>query len=198
MKQKLLLFFTLLMCICLWSGVTMAHSAEWLNRQVNLSDIKTVYIDDDVKVADKVNISALNLMAAKENVAKQDKMLKRFKLTDDLEKADAVVEVTILENRINQYKVPESKETVYEKIIMKDKDGKESSVSVPVTKTVPGYTVYSNYFSVQYLLKLKDGTKVYEYIDTREADKYFSNMFRRATKDFYRNLNKIAKNKAVK
>lgn len=51
--------------------------------------------------------------------------------------------------------------------------------------------IYTQYFSAKFVLTDKDGKTIFERIDKREDEKKAYDMFNRAAKDFYKDVNSL-------
>ncbi len=64
-------------------------------------------------------------------------------------------------------------------------------MTIPVTVTKPNYYYYTQDFSAKFVLTDKDGKTIFERIDKREDEKKAYDMFNRAVKDFYKDVNSL-------
>lgn len=180
-----------LVMVCALTTIVSAENASVKDPAYNFKKIAKIYVDTDVNYKEEATPSDIEMLKIRESLEDNKKYVKKFEFTHHRDLADAVVTIEMLKWGETKYWHEPTTEMGYETITKKDKDGKTSTISIPVPKTKPGYYTYMERFSARYILTDKDGRKIYEYMDSREDEKYASAMFGRATKDFYKSLNNL-------
>ena len=176
-----------------FTAIAGAEKAEWKDSSYNFSKMGKVYVESEVVFDVDEDISNLEEMKIRQAVEDNKNSAKNIQFTNSKELADAIVEIAITD--WGQHKYWHEPETVleYKTITKTDKNGKVSSTQIPVPVYKPGYYTYTQYFSAKYIVTDKDGKTVYERVDSREDAKESYAMFGRATKDFYKSFDKLAK-----
>ena len=178
--KKYLSSVLIMLCILLSAVVASAEKAEWRADNYDLSKLEKIYVEDDIEKDENVSFSDLEELKIHQSLKDNEKDI-----------ADAVLSVKMLSWGTNKHWVDEQTVTEYQTITHKGKDGKTSSVTIPVTVTKPGYYYYTQYFSAKFVLTDKDGKTIFERIDKREDEKKAYDMFNRAVKDFYKDVNSL-------
>lgn len=171
--KKYLSSVLIMLCILLSAVVASAEKAEWKADNYDLSKVQKIYVEDDVEKDEN------------------EKYIKKYRIVNNKNIADAVLSVKMLTWGTKKYWVDEQTVTENQTITHTGKDGKTSSVTIPVTVTKPGYYYYTQYFSAKFVLTDKDGKTIFERIDKREDEKKAYDMFNRAVKDFYKDVNSL-------
>lgn len=190
--RKYLSSVLIMLCILLTATVVSAEKAEWKASNYDMNKIQKIYIEDEV-IKDNENISFSDLedLKTRQSIDENKKYIKKYRIVNNKEIADAVLTVKMLKWGSNKHWVEPEVVTENRTITHKGKDGKTSSVTIPVTTTNPGYYYYTQYFSARYELIDKNGKKIFERIDTREDEKKAYDMFNRATKDYFKDINSL-------
>lgn len=191
MKKFFRITTLMLMTLFVLTVIASADKAEYKAAGYNYSKVVKIYVDTDANYKDGLEISDMNELKVREAIENNKSAVKKFELTRNRDIADAIVTIDILSWGSNKYW--HEPRTVYEDktITEKDKDGKVSTITIPVPVDKPGYYSYTEYFSARFTLTDRDGQKIYERIDSREDEKNATSMFGRAVKDFYKSLNKL-------
>lgn len=189
--KKYLSSMLVMMCILLSAVVASAEKAEWRADNYNINKVQKIYVEDVVEKGDNVSFSELEDLKIRQSLDENEKYIKKYRIVNNKEIADAVLSVKMLSWGTNKRWVNEEKVTENQTITHTGKDGKTSSVTIPVTVTKPGYYYYTQYFSAKFVLTDKDGNIIFERIDKREDEKNAYDMFNRAVKDFYKDVNSL-------
>lgn len=189
--KKYLSSMLVMMCILLSAVVASAEKAEWKADNYNINKVQKIYVEDVVEKGDNVSFSELEDLKIRQSLDENEKYIKKYRIVNNKEIADAVLSVKMLTWGTNKRWVDEEKVTENQTITHTGKDGKTSSVTIPVTVTKPGYYYYTQYFSAKFVLTDKDGNTIFERIDKREDEKNAYDMFNRAVKDFYKDVNSL-------
>lgn len=189
--KKYLSSMLVMMCILLSAVVASAEKAEWKADNYNINKVQKIYIEDVVEKGDNVSFLELEDLKIRQSLDENEKYIKKYRIVNNKEIADAVLSVKMLSWGTNKRWVNEEKVTEDQTITHTGKDGKTSSVTIPVTVTKPGYYYYTQYFSAKFVLTDKDGNIIFERIDKREDEKNAYDMFNRAVKDFYKDVNSL-------
>lgn len=189
--KKYLSSVLVMMCILLSAVVASAEKAEWKADNYNISKVQKIYVEDVVEKGDNVSFSELEDLKIRQSLDENEKYIKKYRIVNNKDIADAVLSVKMLTWGTNKRWVDEEKVTENQTITHTGKDGKTSSVTIPVTVTKPGYYYYTQYFSAKFVLADKDGNTIFERIDKREDEKNAYDMFNRAVKDFYKDVNSL-------
>lgn len=189
--KKYLSSMLVMMCILLSAVVASAEKAEWRADNYNINKVQKIYVEDVVEKGDNVSFSELEDLKIRQSLDENEKYIKKYRIVNNKEIADAVLSVKMLSWGTNKRWVNEEKVTEDQTITHTGKDGKTSSVTIPVTVTKPGYYYYTQYFSAKFVLTDKDGNIIFERIDKREDEKNAYDMFNRAVKDFYKDVNSL-------
>lgn len=189
--KKYLSSVLIMMCILLSAVVASAEKAEWRADNYNINKVQKIYVEDVVEKGDNVSFSELEDLKIRQSLDENEKYIKKYRIVNNKEIADAVLSVKMLSWGTNKRWVNEEKVTENQTITHTGKDGKTSSVTIPVTVTKPGYYYYTQYFSAKFVLTDKDGNTIFERIDKREDEKNAYDMFNRAVKDFYKDVNSL-------
>lgn len=189
--KKYLSSMLVMMCILLSAVVVSAEKAEWRADNYNINKVQKIYVEDVVEKGDNVSFSELEDLKIRQSLDENEKYIKKYRIVNNKEIADAVLSVKMLSWGTNKRWVNEEKVTENQTITHTGKDGKTSSVTIPVTVTKPGYYYYTQYFSAKFVLTDKDGNIIFERIDKREDEKNAYDMFNRAVKDFYKDVNSL-------
>lgn len=189
--KKYLSSVLIMMCILLSAVVASAEKAEWRADNYNISKVQKIYVEDVVEKGDNVSFSELEDLKIRQSLDENEKYIKKYRIVNNKDIADAVLSVKMLTWGTNKRWVNEEKVTENQTITHTGKDGKTSSVTIPVTVTKPGYYYYTQYFSAKFVLTDKDGNTIFERIDKREDEKNAYDMFNRAVKDFYKDVNSL-------
>lgn len=189
--KKYLSSMLVMMCILLSAVVVSAEKAEWKADNYNINKVQKIYVEDVVEKGDNVSFSELEDLKIRQSLDENEKYIKKYRIVNNKEIADAVLSVKMLSWGTNKRWVNEEKVTENQTITHTGKDGKTSSVTIPVTVTKPGYYYYTQYFSAKFVLTDKDGNIIFERIDKREDEKNAYDMFNRAVKDFYKDVNSL-------
>ncbi|WP_302486205.1 hypothetical protein [uncultured Megamonas sp.] len=189
--KKYLSSMLVMMCILLSAVVASAEKAEWKADNYNINKVQKIYVEDVVEKGDNVSFSELEDLKIRQSLDENEKYIKKYRIVNNKEIADAVLSVKMLSWGTNKRWVNEEKVTENQTITHTGKDGKTSSVTIPVTVTKPGYYYYTQYFSAKFVLTDKDGNIIFERIDKREDEKNAYDMFNRAVKDFYKDVNSL-------
>lgn len=181
-----------MLCILLTVTVVSAEKAEWKANNYDMNKINRIYIESEViKDNENINFSELEDLKIRQSIEENKKYIKKYRIINNKEIADAVLTVKMLKWGSNKHWAEPEEVTEYKTITHKDKDGKTSTVTIPVTTTKPGYYYYTQYFSAKYELIDNDGKVIFECIDTREDGKKAYDMFNRATKDYFKKVNSL-------
>lgn len=191
MVKKLSVLLCVLIGLYIFSAVAFAENAEWKSSSCDFKSIEKIYVEPDIVYGEEAKISDLDRLKVMEAIEENKKQTKKYRFVDNREIADAVVVVNISKWGTKQYWHEPETYTEYETITHKDKNGKTSTISIPVTKTKDGYYYSTEFFSAGYVMTDRDGQKIYERIDSREDEKKAASMFGRATKDFYKAIDKL-------
>ncbi|WP_296896850.1 hypothetical protein [uncultured Megamonas sp.] len=189
--KKYLSSVLIMMCILLSAVVASAEKAEWKADNYNINKVQKIYVEDVVEKGDNVSFSELEDLKIRQSLDENEKYIKKYRIVNNKDIADAVLSVKMLTWGTNKRWVDEEKVTENQTITHTGKDGKTSSVTIPVTVTKPGYYYYTQYFSAKFVLTDKDGNTIFERIDKREDEKNAYDMFNRAVKDFYKDVNSL-------
>lgn len=189
--KKYLSSMVVMMCILLSAVVASAEQAEWKAENYNINKVQKIYVEYDIDKNDDVSFSELEDLKIRQSLDENKKYIKKYKLVKDKDMADAVLSIKMLNWGTNKRWVKEEKVTENRTISHTGKDGKTSSVTIPVTVTNPGYYYYTEYFSAKFVLTDKNGNTIFERIDKREDEKKAYDMFNRAVKDFYKDINSL-------
>lgn len=189
--KKYLSSMLVMMCILLSAVVASAEKAEWKADNYNINKVQKIYVEDVVEKGDNVSFSELEDLKIRQSLDENEKYIKKYRIVNNKDIADAVLSVKMLTWGTNKRWVDEEKVTENQTITHTGKDGKTSSVTIPVTVTKPGYYYYTQYFSAKFVLTDKDGNTIFERIDKREDEKNAYDMFNRAVKDFYKDVNSL-------
>ena len=189
--KKYLSSMVVMMCILLSAVVASAEQAEWKAEKYNINKVQKIYVEYDIDKNDGVSFSELEDLKIRQSLDENKKYIKKYKLVKDKDMADAVLSIKMLNWGTNKRWVNEEKVTENRTISHTGKDGKTSSVTIPVTVTNPGYYYYTEYFSAKFVLTDKNGNTIFERIDKREDEKKAYDMFNRAVKDFYKDINSL-------
>lgn len=185
--KKYLSSVLIMLCILLSAVVASAEKAEWKADNYDLSKVQKIYVEDDVEKDESVSFSDLEALKVRQSLDENEK----YRIVNNKNIADAVLSVKMLTWGTKKYWVDEQTVTENQTITHTGKDGKTSSVTIPVTVTKPGYYYYTQYFSAKFVLTDKDGKTIFERIDKREDEKKAYDMFNRAVKDFYKDVNSL-------
>lgn len=192
--KKYLSSILIMLCILMIATMVSAEKAEWKASNYNMNKIQKIYIEDEViKDNENINFSDLEELKVRQSIEDNKKYIKNYRIVSNKELADAVLTVKMLKWGEAQYWVEPRVVTEDKTISHKGKDGKISSITIPVTTTKPGYYYYTEYFSAKYELVDNEGNKIFERIDTREDEKKACDMFNRATKDYFKDVNSLKK-----
>lgn len=190
--RKYCLSLLMMLAILLCAVTASAEQAEWKSENYDMSKIQTIYVEDEiVKDNDDISFSDLEALKVRQSLSDNKKYIKKFKQVKNKDLADAVLSVKMLKWGAHKHWVEPETVTENKTITHTDKNGKTSSVTIPVTTTKPGYYYFTQYFSAKYELTDKDGKTLFERIDSREDTKKAYDMFNRATKDFYKDINSL-------
>ena len=182
--KKYLSSMVVMMCILLSVAVVSAEQAEWKDEDYDIDKIQKIYIEYDIDKNDGVSFSDLEDLKILQSLDENKKYIKKYELVKDKDTADAVLSIKMLSWGTNKHWVSEQKVTQNQTISHTDKDGKMSSVTIPVIVTNPGYYYYTEYFSAKFVLKDKNGDTIFERVDNREDEKKAYDMFNRASERF--------------
>lgn len=188
--SKLFRIFTFLCILFLATSVAQAKRAQWKSPTFDFDTVKAVYVHSDLTTTTEANISEFEALKIEELLLAGQKYLNKYRIVKDPELADLFVNVKISNWGKNRYWQEPHTYTAYENITYTDKDGKKSTLSIPVKKTQPGYYFYKNYFTARFTVTDVNGERLFEIVDTREDAKNAHSMFGRAVKDFYKDLGK--------
>ncbi len=190
--KKYLCFLSAVLFILFSCAIAGAEKAEWKASNYDMSKIQKIYIEEEpIKADENISLSDLEDLKVLQSIEENKQQIKKYRVTTNKELADAIITVNILKWGEKKYWVEPQIVTENQTITHKGKDGKTSTVTIPVTKTKPGYYYYTQYFSAKYDLIDKDGKKIFERIDSREDTKNAYDMFNRATRDFYKDVNSL-------
>lgn len=189
--KKYLSSVLIMLCILLSAVVASAEKAEWKADNYDLSKVQKIYVEDDVEKDERVSFSDLEALKVRQSLDENEKYIKKYRIVNNKDIADAVLSVKMLTWGTKKYWVDEQTVTENQTITHTGKDGKTSSVTIPVTVAKPGYYYYTQYFSAKFVLTDKDGKTIFERIDKREDEKKAYDMFNRAVKDFYKDVNSL-------
>lgn len=189
--KKYLSSMVIMMCILLSVTVVSAEQAEWKAEDYDIDKIQKIYIEYDIDKNDGVSFSDLENLKILQSLNENRKYMKKYKLVNNKDMADAVLSIKMLSCGTNKHWANEQKVTQNQTISHKDKDGKMPSVTIPVIVTNPGYYYYTQYFSAKFVLKDKEDNTIFERVDNREDEKKAYDMFNRAVKDFYKDVNSL-------
>ncbi len=189
--KKYLSSMIVMMCILLSVTVVSAEQAEWKAENYDIDKIQKIYIEYDIDKNDGVSFSDLENLKILQSLNENRKYMKKYELVNNKDMADAVLSIKMLSWGTNKHWANEQKVTQNQTISHKDKDGKMSSVTIPVIVTNPGYYYYTQYFSAKFVLKDKEDNTIFERVDNREDEKKAYDMFNRAVKDFYKDVNSL-------
>lgn len=189
--KKYLSSVLIMLCILLSAVVASAEKAEWKADNYDLSKVQKIYVEDDVEKDESVSFSDLEALKVRQSLDENEKYIKKYRIVNNKDIADAVLSVKMLTWGTKKYWVDEQTVTENQTITHTGKDGKTSSVTIPVTVTKPGYYYYTQYFSAKFVFTDKDGKTIFERIDKREDEKKAYDMFNRAVKDFYKDVNSL-------
>lgn len=189
--KKYLSSMVIMMCILLSVTVVSAEQAEWKAENYDIDKIQKIYIEYDIDKNEDVSFSDLENLKILQSLNENRKYMKKYELVNNKDMADAVLSIKMLSWGTNKHWVSEQKVTQNQTISHKDKDGKMSSVTIPVIVTNPGYYYYTQYFSAKFVLKDKEDNTIFERVDNREDEKKAYDMFNRAVKDFYKDVNSL-------
>lgn len=189
--KKYLSSVLIMLCILLSAVVASAEKAEWKADNYDLSKVQKIYVEDDVEKDESVSFSDLEALKVRQSLDENEKYIKKYRIVNNKNIADAVLSVKMLTWGTKKYWVDEQTVTENQTITHTGKDGKTYSVTIPVTVTKPGYYYYTQYFSAKFVLTDKDGKTIFERIDKREDEKKAYDMFNRAVKDFYKDVNSL-------
>lgn len=189
--KKYLSSVLIMLCILLSAVVVSAEKAEWKADNYDLSKVQKIYVEDDVEKDESVSFSDLEALKVRQSLDENEKYIKKYRIVNNKDIADAVLSVKMLTWGTKKYWVDEQTVTENQTITHTGKDGKISSVTIPVTVTKPGYYYYTQYFSAKFVLTDKNGKTIFERIDKREDEKKAYDMFNRAVKDFYKDVNSL-------
>ena len=189
--KKYLSSVLIMLCILLSAIVASAEKAEWKADNYDLSKVQKIYVEDDVEKDESVSFSDLEALKVRQSLDENEKYIKKYRIVNNKDIADAVLSVKMLTWGTKKYWVDEQTVTENQTITHTGKDGNTSSVPIPVTVTKPGYYYYTQYFSAKFVLTDKDGKTIFERIDKREDEKKAYDMFNRAVKDFYKDVNSL-------
>lgn len=187
--KKYLSSMVIMMCILLSVTVVSAEQAEWKAEDYDIDKIQKIYIEYDIDKNDGVSFSDLENLKILQSLNENRKYMKKYKLVNNKDMADAVLSIKMLSWGTNKHWANEQKVTQNQTI--SHKDGKMSSVTIPVIVTNPGYYYYTQYFSAKFVLKDKEDNTIFERVDNREDEKKAYDMFNRAVKDFYKDVNSL-------
>lgn len=180
-----------MLCILLSAVVASAEKAEWKADNYNLSKVQKIYIENTIDKDERVSFSELEELKIRQSLDENKKYIKKYRIVNNKDIADAVLSAKMLIWGTNKYWVDEQTVTENQTITHTGKDGKTSSVTIPVTITKPGYYYDTQYFSAKFVLTDKNGKTIFERIDKREDEKKAYDMFNRAVKDFYKEVNSL-------
>lgn len=189
--KKYLSSVLIMLCILLSAVVASADKAEWKADNYDLSKVQKIYVEDDVEKDESISFSDLEALKVRQSLDENEKYIKKYRIVNNKDIADAVLSVKMLTWGTKKYWVDEQTVTENQTITHTGKDGKTSSVTIPVTVIKPGYYYYTQYFSAKFVLTDKDGKTIFERIDKREDEKKAYDMFNRAVKDFYKDVNSL-------
>lgn len=155
--KKYLSSVLIMLCILLSAVVASAEKAEWKADNYDLSKVQKIYVEDDVEKDESVSFSDLEALKVRQSLDENEKYIKKYRIVNNKNIADAVLSVKMLTWGTKKYWVDEQTVTENQTITHTGKDGKTSSVTIPVTVTKPGYYYYTQYFSAKFVLTDKDG-----------------------------------------
>lgn len=191
MKNKILLNIIFILTLVCISTAAFAQKAILVDKNYDLGKIDNIYIEQNIDFKDPAkDMNSIYKLKAKEYWQNGEKYLKKINVVSNKEDADAVLNMTLEKVDVKHYKYPDTEETVLEKVVVINKEGKETSVSVPKKKVIKGDTYFTNYLEIKYELTDKEGNSIFEYMDIREGAKSTAGMLSRSIKDFYQKLDK--------
>ena len=144
--KKYLSSVLIMLCILLSAVVASAEKAEWKADNYDLSKVQKIYVEDDVEKDERVSFSDLEALKVRQSLDENEKYIKKYRIVNNKDIADAVLSVKMLTWGTKKYWVDEQTVTENQTITHTGKDGKTSSVTIPVTVTKPGYYYYTQYF----------------------------------------------------
>lgn len=191
MKNKILLNIIFILTLVFISTAAFAQKAILVDKNYDLGKIDNIYIEQNIDFKDPAkDMNSIYKLKAKEYWQNGEKYLKKINVVSNKEYADAILNMTMEKVDVKHYKYPDTEETVWEKVVVINKEGKETSVSVPKKKVIKGATYFTNYLEIKYELTDKEGNSIFEYMDIREGAKSTAGMLSRSIKDFYQKLDK--------
>lgn len=191
MKNKILLNIIFILTLVFISTAAFAQKAILVDKNYDLGKIDNIYIEQNIDFKDPAkDMNSIYKLKAKEYWQNGEKYLKKINVVSNKEDADAVLNMTMEKVNVKHYKYTDTEETVWEKVVVINKEGKETSVSVPKKKVIKGATYFTNYLEIKYELTDKEGNSIFEYMDIREGAKSTAGMLSRSIKDFYQKLDK--------
>ena len=190
--KKYLCSLVCMLCILCSAVIASAEQAEWKATNYDFNKIEKIYIDDNILIDDDdIELSDLSALKIRQSLEENQKYIKKYRIVHNKDLADAILSVKLLNWGTHEYWVEPKVVTETKTISHTDKNGKTSSISIPVTTTEPGYSYYTQSFSAKFELVDKQGKTIFERIDTREDTKRTYDMFNRASKDFYKDVNSL-------
>ena len=169
--KKYLSSVLIMLCILLSAVVASAEKAEWKADNYDLSKVQKIYVEDDVEKDESVSFSDLEALKVRQSLDENEKYIKKYRIVNNKNIADAVLSVKMLTWGTKKYWVDEQTVTENQTITHTGKDGKTSSVTIPCNSNKTRLLYYTQYFSAKFVLTDKDGKTIFERIDKREDEK---------------------------
>ena len=193
MLKKIVILFMMFMILPLCNTV-LARNATVIDHSFNFSKAVNVYVDPNINFGINVNMNELDTGEVYKALANGQKQLKKYKLVQSESIADLIIRINISDWDSRSVYKPKYTSISYKKRVdYTDKDGNEAYTEIPYKEMMGGDYSYLNYFTAKYTVYDKMGNAVYIYMDSRDDGKKNSKMFERATKDFFKDINKLKK-----
>lgn len=202
MKKFLITLWAVLMVVF---GVQTASAdgAVWKLPASKFPTISTVLLDENLIWEEETKPSTYEKARALSYVNDKAKSISNAKVVvfpEDADRKDivpaekeALVRITITEWTYRWHKVPDEVYYENQSMTVTGKDGKMTTITVPVKRIRPGYSYKVGSFTAVYTVTDKDGKKIYEMTDRRVGEKSNDSMFKRSVSDFYKVFNKELK-----
>ena len=96
-----------MLCILLSAVVASAEKAEWKADNYDLSKVQKIYVEDDVEKDESVSFSDLEALKVRQSLDENEKYIKKYRIVNNKDIADAVLSVKMLTWGTKKYWVDE-------------------------------------------------------------------------------------------
>ena len=105
--KKYLSSVLIMLCILLSAVVASAEKAEWKADNYDLSKVQKIYVEDDVEKDESVSFSDLEALKVRQSLDENEKYIKKYRIVNNKDIADAVLSVKMLTWGTKKYWVDE-------------------------------------------------------------------------------------------